>query len=51
MSTLAQPPAALDYTAEEPPMNRQERVIFLAYLVMCTMVVTFLTATSAAWLI
>jgi hypothetical protein len=50
MSTLAQPPA-LDYAAEAPQMNRQERVIFLAYLVMCTMVVTFLAATSAIWLI
>lgn len=50
MPTLAQRPA-LDYAVEEPQMNRQERVIFLAYLVMCTMVVTFLAATSAIWLI
>jgi hypothetical protein len=50
MSTLAGR-SALDYAAEEPQMNRQERVIFLAYLVMCTMVVTFLAATSAIWLI
>jgi hypothetical protein len=50
MSTLAQRPA-LDYAAEEPQINSHERVIFLAYLVMCTMVVTFLTATSAIWLI
>ena len=50
MSTLTQRPA-LDYAAEEPQMNRQERLIFLAYLVMSTMVVTFLVATSAIWLI
>ena len=50
MSTLAQRPA-LDYAAEEPQMNRQERVIFLTYLVMCTLVVTFLAATSATLLI
>ena len=49
MSTLAQRPA-LDYAAE-PQMNRRERVIFLAYLAMCTMVVTFLAATTAIWLI
>jgi len=49
MSTLAQGPA-LDYAAE-PQMNRHERVIFLAYLAMCTMVVTFLAATTAIWLI
>jgi hypothetical protein len=47
MSTLAQRPAL----AEEPQMNRQERVIFLAYLAMCGMVVTFLAATSATLLI
>jgi hypothetical protein len=50
MPTLAQR-YALDYAAEEPQMNRQERVIFLAYLVMSTVVVTFLAATSAIWLI
>ena len=50
MSTLAQRPA-LDYAAEEPQMNGQERVIFLVYLVMSAMVVTFLAATSAIWLI
>ena len=50
MPTLAQRPA-LDYPPEEPQMNRQERVIFLAYLAMITTVVTFLAATSAIWLI
>jgi hypothetical protein len=50
MSTLAQRPA-LDYAAEELQMNRQERVIFLVYLVMGATIVTFLAATSAIWLI
>ena len=50
MPTLAQRPA-LDYPPEEPQMNKQERVIFLAYLAMITTVVTFLAATSAIWLI
>jgi hypothetical protein len=46
MSTLAHRPAL-----DAPRMNRQERVISLVYLVMCAMVVTFLAATSAIWLI
>ena len=50
MSTLPQGPA-FDYAAGEPRMNRQERVIFLAYVVMGTIVVTFLAATSATWLL
>jgi hypothetical protein len=50
MSTFAQRPA-LDHTVEAARMNRQDRLISLVYLVMCAMVVTFLAATSAIWLI
>ena len=50
MSTFAQRPA-LDHAVEEPRMNGLERVISLVYVVMCAMVVTFLAATSAVWLI
>jgi hypothetical protein len=50
MSTFAQRPV-LDHAVEAPRLNRQERVISLVYVVMCAMVVTFLAATSAIWLI
>jgi hypothetical protein len=46
MSTFAQRPAL-----EAARMNRQERVISLVYVVMCALVVAFLAATSAIWLI
>jgi hypothetical protein len=35
--------------AAEPEMNRQERVIFMAYVVMGAMILSFLTATTALW--
>jgi hypothetical protein len=56
MSTIVQYPAdertrALPARngAAEPEMSRQERVIFMVYVVMGAMILAFLTATTAAW--
>jgi hypothetical protein len=35
--------------AAEPEMSRQERVIFMVYVVMGAMILAFLTATTAVW--
>jgi hypothetical protein len=44
MSTIAQYNAAA-----EPAMTRQERVIFMVYVVMGGLILAFLAATTALW--
>jgi hypothetical protein len=45
------PPKAGKSAAAKPEMNRQERVIYNAYLAMIAMIVAFLAVTGlAAWL-
>ena len=44
MSTIVPPNAAA-----QPEMTRQERVIFMVYVVMGGMILAFLTATTAVW--
>jgi hypothetical protein len=42
-------PSIRDEAASRPDMNRQERVIFTAYVVMGALIVLFLAATGLAW--
>jgi fatty acid desaturase len=56
MSTTVQHPAdeptralRTRHAAAEPGMTRQERVIFVVYVVMGATILAFLTATTALW--